>query len=202
MLRKLILIFSFPFLSILLSSCREMGQPDYEKLPALTSRGVMAVIEIPAGTNRKVEYSYEHSRFQIDVKNGKERIIDFVPYPGNYGFVPSTLMDKRRGGDGDALDILVVCESLSTGDTISVLPIGTLMLEDAGEMDTKIIAVPADPEKQVIQATDFQTFSIQYSMAKNIIEHWFLNYKGVGATKLIGWRNDRYALQEIEKWKK
>ena len=111
-----------------------------------------------------------------DIKNGKERVIDFLSYPGNYGFIPSTLMDEELGGDGDALDILVIAESLETGDTISVIPIGTLLLNDSGELDTKIIAVPADPKKQVIQATDYQTFTVKYNMAQRIVENWFLNY--------------------------
>ena len=124
-----------------------------------------------------------------------------MSYPGNYGFIPSTLMDEELGGDGDALDILVIAESLETGDTISVIPIGTLLLNDSGELDTKIIAVPADPKKQVIQATDYQTFTVKYNMAQRIVENWFLNYKGLGITKLIGWRNDAFAMQEIEKWR-
>ena len=195
---KLIIIL---FSSILVCfSCNE-DKTDFKSLPAITSKGIMAVIEIPSGTNRKIEYNPSSQRFEIDIKNGKERVIDFLPYPGNYGFIPSTLMDEERGGDGDALDILIIAESLEIGDTISVIPIGTLLLDDSGELDTKIIAVPADPSKQVIQATDYQTFTVKYNMAQRIIENWFLNYKGLGVTKLIGWRNDSYALQEIEKWK-
>ena len=182
-------------------SCK--NEPNPTMLPAMTQEGnIVAVIEIPAGTNRKVEYDYTNKRFQIDVVDGKERVIDFLPYPGNYGFIPSTLMDEERGGDGDALDILVISESLNTGDTISVLPIGTLMLNDGGETDTKIIAVPSDPAKRVMEVTDFETFSVKYSMEKNIIENWFLNYKGLGKTEMIGWRKGTFALNEVKKWRK
>ncbi len=198
---KIQLIFLISVLVICFSSCEEAA-PDFKNLPYETSEGILAVIEIPSGTNRKIEYNVTTERFEIDVKNGKERVIDFLPYPGNYGFIPSTLMDKDRGGDGDALDILVICESLKTGDTISVIPIGTLLLNDSGELDTKIIAVPADPLKQIIQATDYQTFTVKYNMAQKIIENWFLNYKGLGVTEFIGWKNDNYAKREIEKWKK
>ena len=182
-------------------SCK--NEPNPTALPAFTQAGnIVAVIEIPAGTSRKIEYDYTNKRFQIDVIDGEERVIDFLPYPGNYGFIPSTLMDKENGGDGDALDILVISESLETGDTISVLPIGALMLNDGGEIDTKIIAVPSDPEKRVMAVTDYETFSVKYSMAKNIIENWFLNYKGPGKTEMIGWRNGTFALNEIKKWRK
>lgn len=179
------------------------NSPNHTALPAITKSGaIVAVIEIPAGTNRKIEYNDANQRFQIDVVDGKERVIDFLPYPGNYGFIPSTLMDKERGGDGDALDILVIAESIATGDTISVIPIGALMLNDGGEIDTKIIAVPVNPAKRVMDVTDFETFAIKYSPAKNIIENWFLSYKGLGKTELLGWRNGTYALTEIKKWKK
>jgi len=187
-------------LTFIFWSCNE-SKIDFKNLASTTSKGIMAVIEIPSGTNRKIEYNSSTQRFEIDIKNGKERVIDFLSYPGNYGFIPSTLMDEELGGDGDALDILVIAESLETGDTISVIPIGTLLLNDSGELDTKIIAVPTDPKKQVIQATDYQTFTVKYNMAQRIVENWFLNYKGLGITKLIGWRNDAFAMQEIEKWR-
>lgn len=195
---KFNLIF-FITLTLFIFSCN--SEPSYKSLPALTSQGILAVIEIPAGTNKKVEYNLSKARFEIDKIDGKERVVDYLPYPGNYGFIPSTKMDENKGGDGDALDILVICESLPTGDTISVIPIGTLMLDDSGEIDTKIIAVPADPSKRVIDVTDYQTFTVKYNSVQKIIENWFLNYKGLGVTRLVGWKNDRYAMSEIEKWK-
>ena len=79
------------------------------------------VVEIPAGTNHKIEYDPSTDSFENDKKDGKDRVISFLPYPGNYGFIPSTLMNKDRGGDGDALDILVIGESEPTGTVLSCL---------------------------------------------------------------------------------
>jgi len=196
---KFKLIFFISTFTLTIFSCK--NEPSYKSLPAITSQGILAVIEIPAGTNKKVEYNLSKSRFEIDKIDGKERVVDYLPYPANYGFIPSTKMDKSKGGDGDAMDILVICESLPTGDTISVIPIGTLMLDDSGEIDTKIIAVPADPSRRVIEVTDYQTFTIKYNSVQKIIENWFLNYKGHGVMQLQGWRDEGYAYREIEKWK-
>jgi len=33
-----------------------------------------------------------------------------------------------------------------------------------------------------------------------IVQEWFLNYKGVGKMKLLGWKDEQYALSEIRKW--
>lgn len=183
------------------SACQSSG-PNFDiyKLPALTEQGVNAVIEIPAGTNYKIEYLPEAGTFELDQIDGKDRIIDFLPYPGNYGFIPSTLMDEARGGDGDALDILVIGETEATASVVEVLPIAALLLNDDDAIDTKIIAVPLDEGKRIIKATNFQDFLITYDAAKQIIENWFLNYKGFGRTKLIGWEDEAYAQQEIKKW--
>ena len=47
-----------------------------------------------------------------------DRIVNFLPYPANYGFIPSTFMDKKKGGDGDALDILLISEHMVTGTVV------------------------------------------------------------------------------------
>lgn len=159
------------------------------------------VVEIPAGTNHKIEYDPATDSFKNDQKNGKDRVIQFLPYPGNYGFIPSTKMDKKRGGDGDALDILVIGEAKPTGTVIPVKPIATLQLLDGGEIDTKIIAIPANKEDQVIAPLSFPEFIVEHDAVRLMIEKWFLNYKGVGVMQLVGWQDDGYALREIEKWK-
>jgi len=174
---------------------------NYEKLPALTEEGYLnAVIEIPAGTNKKIEYNKKTKRFELDQRDGKNRIIDFLPYPGNYGYVPSTLMEESRGGDGDAVDILVLAESLPTGTVLAVTPVATLLLLDEAEVDTKLIAIPADSALQTMQISDFEHFMIDYDAARKMIEDWFMNYDGLGTNEFKGWKNDKYARQEIEKW--
>lgn len=191
------------FSSLVLMGCRQDGTHSPEqlyRLPTKSDKGVRAVVEIPAGTNRKIEYQTQRERFEVDSIRGKERIIDFLPYPGNYGFIPSTYMDPEKGGDGDALDILVISETLPIGTAIETIPIAALLLKDGGEIDTKIIAIPVDPDLRVIDATDFKEFFIKYNAAKYMIELWFLNYKGVGEMELIGWRDERVAMDEIERW--
>lgn len=169
-------------------------------MPAKTEAGYNMIVEIPAGTNHKIEFNTVNKKFEVDQIEGKDRIIDFLPYPGNYGFIPSTLMDEERGGDGDALDVLLISESLPMGTVVEMKPIATLMLKDGGEIDTKIIAVPVSPEQQIMKIDHFQEFLIQYDVAKRMIENWFLNYKGFGEMELLGWEDETYAIKEIEKW--
>lgn len=185
------------------SACRQNNQDrpsNYYSVASFDKDAINVVVEIPAGTNHKIEYDPASDSFKNDTKEGKTRVINFLPYPGNYGFIPSTLMDKARGGDGDALDVLVIGEAEITGTVLSVKPIATLMLKDGGEIDTKLIAIPADPSKQTISPESFQEFIVEYDAARMIIETWFLNYKGRGAMELVGWQDDSYALREIQKW--
>lgn len=187
-------------LSFLLWQCQ--GRKDLSQLPAFGALGVHAVIEIPAGTNHKIEYQKESQHFANDQIDGQDRIINFLPYPANYGFIPSTEMELARGGDGDALDILVLCESVPTGTVLETRVIASLLLRDNQEIDTKIIAVPVDPALQVFQIDNFQDFLLHQDAARRIIEEWFLHYKGLNQVELIRWEDDQYALQEIERWRK
>lgn len=185
---------------ILAGSCKTEKADNPLVVPVQGNEGINVVIEIPAGTNHKIEIDKVSGAFKNDQLNGMDRIINFLPYPGNYGFIPNTLMDESAGGDGDALDVLVIAESVPTGTVLQVLPIAVLMMKDGGELDSKIIAIPVEPAKQVMKAKDFQTFITEYSMAQNIIQDWFLNYKGLGKVEFQGWRDEQYALREIEKW--
>lgn len=187
--------------TIVWGSCQESAPSNYENIPAFIEEGVIqVVVEIPAGTSHKIEYQKSANRFEVDQKNGRDRVIDFLPYPANYGFIPSTLMEESQGGDGDALDVLLVSEQVPTGTVVAAKPIAALLLEDSGELDTKIIAVPIDSSKQIIQVDTYQDFLIEYDAARQIIEKWFLYYKGMGVTRFKGWRDEQYALEIIKQW--
>ena len=63
-----------------------------------------AVIEIPLDGTQKFEYDKQLHVFKLD-----RNLHSPVHYPGDYGFIPSTLSD-----DGDPLDVLVLgAETLS-----------------------------------------------------------------------------------------
>jgi inorganic pyrophosphatase len=173
---------------------------DYYHLPLFSAdKNINAVIEIPAGTNKKFEFNNESKSFEIDKKNGHDRIINFLPYIGNYGFIPATFSDPKKGGDGDALDILVLSESVGTGTVLEIIPIAMLKLIDNGEIDYKIIAIPADESKQILKATSFVEFSKNYPIIKEIIELWFLNYNKDDIAKVEGWEDEKRAILEINK---
>jgi inorganic pyrophosphatase len=192
---------------ISLQGCDNTPGPNLERpkspleVSSMDGDALNVIIEIPAGTNHKIEYK-EATGFDNDtLSGGITRIIDFLPYPGNYGFVPSTMMDKARGGDGDPLDVLVLSESLATGSRIAVKPIAALLIRDRGEIDTKIIAVPVDSALRVFKVDNFLELALEHDAAKTIIETWFLNYKGPKQTELIRWEDEMYAWREVRKWK-
>ena len=170
-------------------------------LPAFNDDGtVNAVIEIPAGTNTKIEYQPQTERFTPDQLEGRDRVIDFLPYVTNYGFIPGTLMEASRGGDGDALDILVLGETRPTGTLQRVKPIAVMQLVDSGETDTKIIAVPTVETDRIMRAESFKDLLIEYDGAKRIIETWYQSYKGLGKVELKGWQDAQAAEQAIRDW--
>ena len=143
---------------------------NFGKLPLKNHLGQLtAVIEIPAGTNIKYEYNYDSQSFDVDVVNGQKRIINYIPYPGNYGFIENTFMDSSLGGDGDALDVLVICESLNQSKKIKIDPIGIIKLLDDGEEDHKIIAIPNNDQESFMSDSipESSGFSSNLNLTKN-----------------------------------
>jgi inorganic pyrophosphatase len=180
------------------NSCKK--SVDYYKAPLLsTNRNLNAVIEIPAGTNKKFEYNRTTKSFEIDKTDGQDRIINFLPYLANYGFIPSTCSDLKKGGDGDPLDVLVLSESTPTGTIIEIKPIAMLKLLDNGEQDYKVIAIPHDINKRILDIKNLEELTARFPEIKKMIELWFLNYNKKDEAIINGWANERATLKEIFK---
>jgi len=185
---------------LLLFTCKQT-RVDYNNVSLYSeNNNVQAVIEIPAGTNHKIEFNKKDLQFEVDQRNGKDRVINFLPYLGNYGFIPSTYSNPKKGGDGDALDILVLSESLDTGTIIEVTPIAVLKLIDNGELDYKIIAVPTNVAQQIIKATNYEQLTKNYPKVKQMIALWFLSYDKGESASVDGWGNETDAINDIKKW--
>jgi len=173
-----------------------MSEP-YE-LSAFTRPGVInAVIEIPAGSSDKREYDPGTRTFPVSLRDGHPRRIGFLPYPANYGFVPGTRMLKEEGGDGDAVDIFVLCGALATGTVLEVEPIGVIELLDAGERDDKVVALPVDPALRTVDADDLSELP---AAARDILVTWLLNYDPVDGARLLAVKGKTEALAMIARW--
>jgi len=191
----------YAFIIVITFSIGCGSSTDLANIPARSKNGnFQAVIEIPAGTNRKIEYHKTKKKFLVDQREGKDRVIDFLPYPGNYGFIPSTFSDPNRGGDGDAVDVLVLGESQKTGSIIEITPIAVFKLIDENELDYKIIAIPSELKSQIINAVNYKTFISDYPEVIKILESWFTFYDKSQVLEIEGWGDEIEAVAEIEKW--
>ena len=152
------------------------------------------IVEIPRNSNVKYEYDKNLDKMRCD------RIISTsMLYPGNYGYIPETL-----SGDGDPLDILLLCDyPIYPGTIVKVKVIGVLLTTDEKGADEKLIAVPDD-------SVDHSSISINslsdignHVLSK--IKHFFKHYKDNENNKWVqvGEFKDRQeTIEIIEKSKK
>jgi len=152
--------------------------PNYLELPVGENSPelVNAVIEIPLDGINKYEYDKTLHVFRLD-----RNLFSPVHYPGDYGFIPSTLAE-----DGDPLDVLVMVDSPSfTGCVLQVRPIGVLDMIDQGQPDQKILAVgEGNPRYQ-----DVASYSQVYPHILREIKHFFSIYKDLEGKRVEvrGW---------------
>lgn len=139
---------------------------------------VNAVIEIPRGTTNKYEYDKQLNVFRLD-----RNLHSPVHYPGDYGFIPSTL-----SLDGDPLDVLVLVDAPSfPGCLMAVRPIGVLKMIDQGKEDEKVLGVGIN-NPVLREVRDYEQL---YPHLLLEIEHFFTVYKELEAksTRVLGWQN-------------
>lgn len=171
---------------------------DYRLIPPITASGaVNVVVEIPAGTTAKYEMdkssgTLEHERLD----DGSLRYVDYLGYPGNYGFVPGTLLPSEEGGDGDPLDVVVLGPAAERGVLLRTRVIGVLRLKDGGEADDKLVAVELDGPLGDVESMD--DLDRRYPGVSRILETWFVNYKGPGELKSGGFGTTEEANQILK----
>lgn len=156
---------------------------------------VNIVVEIPEGSMLKIEWDRKRAAFMLD------RVEPSIfAKPCNYGFIPQTLDE-----DGDELDVLLVCdEPVPTGVWMEAKIVGILNFEDDGEMDHKVVVVPADDRNTGDSINSLDDLGDRW---KQKIEHHFSHYKDLkkpGTTIVQGWGNvedaKKMITESIERW--
>jgi len=135
-------------------------------IPAGTADEMNVIVEIPKFSKNKYEIDKETGIIALD------RVMHTAQdYPFDYGFVPQTLFD-----DGDALDVvLITTYPLAPGILVKARPVAIMEMEDGGERDDKIVAVPVeDPRFENIKDLSDLNPHFQKEMS-----HFFETYKKV-----------------------
>jgi inorganic pyrophosphatase len=156
--------------------------PVGEKSPEV----INAVIEIPAEGINKYEYDKTLHVFRLD-----RNLYSPVHYPGDYGFIPSTLSE-----DGDPLDVLVLVDAPSfPGCVMQVRPIGLLEMLDQGVPDEKVLAVGKNNPRYA----DVWNYSEIYPHMLKEITHFFAIYKDLEGKRVEvkGWHDASYARDKV-----
>ncbi|ORM66488.1 pyrophosphatase [Pantoea rodasii] len=150
-----------------------------------------AVTEIPAGGMIK---------YETDAKTGfivADRFQSMpVAYPANYGSLTQSL-----GGDKDPLDVIFYTRApLQPGTLIKLRPIGVLKMIDGGEVDDKIVAVPASKIDPTYD--DIKEMSDLPKMEQERLQAFFRVYKqlpdGRKKVELNGFEDAAKAKTEIK----
>ena len=150
---------------------------------------INTVIEIPKWSTLKIEWNRKLAIFQLD------RVEPSIfAKPVNYGFIPQTLDE-----DGDELDTLVLTnDPIPTGVYLEARVIAVMRFEDDGEVDDKIVCVPADDRNTDNAISSLDDLHEQW---RKKIEHHFNHYKDLkkpGSTKVLGWGDAEEAKQIIK----
>ncbi|MFT6850942.1 MAG: inorganic pyrophosphatase [Sphingobacteriales bacterium] len=166
-------------------------------IPSKNEDGLInVVIEIPAGTLAKWEVNKATGGLMWEFRGGAPRVVNYLPYPGNYGMIPQTLLPSAQGGDGDPLDVIVLGEAVARGSIVACRIIGMIKLLDGGEQDDKLIAVSeGSPLAHLESLEELRT---EYPGVIEILSSWFTNYKGLGKMEVMGIVDEKEALKVLE----
>ena len=156
---------------------------------------INVVVEIPTGSSHKIEWNRDLAVMQLDRVDPK-----LFAKPTNYGFIPQTLDE-----DGDELDALIITDDpLPTGIFLEARVIGVMKFVDDGEVDDKIVAVPADNRNT---GNAYQTLEDLPAQLIKQIEFHFNHYKdlkkpGTTVVESFGDIDEAKAViqESIERW--
>lgn len=150
---------------------------------------INVVVEIPTGSNHKIEWNRTLACFELD----RVEPIAFAK-PCNYGFIPQTLDE-----DGDELDALILTEHpLTTGIFLQARIIGVMKFVDDGEVDDKIIVVPADDRNNGNAYNSLEDLPSQLIKQLEFHFNHYKDLKKAGTTKVEGFFGIEEAKQVIK----
>jgi len=159
--------------------------PTGENLP----QEVNIIVEIAEGSRVKYEFEKKYGTIAVD------RFLHTpIPYPFSYGLIPQTWNEY----DNDPLDaVIIASEPLLPGCVVPCRVVGMMSVDDSGERDDKILAVPTgDPYFENVK--DFHDLP---QKKREDIEYFMTHYKDLEKNKVVivkSWDDAKTAEKFIE----
>ncbi|GAO29297.1 inorganic diphosphatase [Geofilum rubicundum] len=194
-------------LLVLLNACAHLSREEnavkntvnflHDVAPFTSDSLVNVVIEIPAGSNQKWEVNQANGQIEWEQVNPDSfRVINYLPYPANYGFVPQTVLPKTSGGDGDPVDVFVFGPASNRGAIARVRIVGIIHMLDNDESDSKLLAVNMD--EPGFDVNSLEMLIRDYPGVMDIIKLWLLHYKGFGGVEILSVNDERDAVDYLK----
>ena len=159
---------------------------------------VNVVIEIAAGTNQKWELNKDNGKIEWEkISTDSFRVVNYLPYPANYGFVPQTLLATDKEGDGDPVDVFVIGETMPRNTVCKVRIVGIIYMLDNNAADAKLLGVTAD-DKTFGNVRSLSDLTQHYNGVVDILKIWLSNYKGANKITVDSMANELSAIYYLK----
>ena len=159
---------------------------------------VHAMIECPAGTVTKRAYDPEQGKVEVEKEQGSPERYAYLPFPANYGFIPGTKVRSDDGGDGDPLDVFVLCEALPAGTMLDVDVIGLIRISDEDQINDRLVALPRDRGLRTMDAGSIDELP---AGVVRILQQWILHHDAEKPVKVKGVKGPKAGMKAVEKWR-
>lgn len=179
-------------LSGVLPACR----PDYTDAPTFSAERklLQVVVETPAGTNHIQHLDVASGEFRPVRRAGLDQVVEFLPSPGNGGFIPGTHSTSPE----TPVSALVLAETQPAGTIVEVLPLSLVTLDDNGTLRSVVLAVPARPSQQILPETvTWQALVEKYPGVREGLRQWFQHQGRAGEVRVVSWKDEKAAEQYV-----
>ena len=138
---------------------------------------VNVIVEMPAGTTGQYAVDHKSGLMSLEQHEGNPQYLQYLPYPGNYGFIPRTLLGKEFGGSGNPLSAIVLGTSVPRGTVLKARPLGVLNFTEHGKASSKIVLAAVGSPFEKIHS--IKRLDEQFPGVTQILQTWFASCNGM-----------------------
>lgn len=159
-------------LLLVVSACKKSKAPSAETIPE--GDQVMVAVEYPAG-----DLAADHA---------------LLPAPGNWGAIIGT-----ETTEGQPVRCLVIGNAVKKGARLEVWPLGAVQWRIGEVWHTSIVAVRTEQGQPPTGMEDFMALRLAHDDVRAMLELWFRYHCMSKDAEWLGWQNEVYAWEEIER---